>query len=149
MEVHSRPVQHGVNEENVQTRDSANQELLPDSPEATNAGAQAGTKENGHSPPNDVQDDVSISSEDLMDARVLQPVDFKKPEHYPHFFEACKEKGPKYARVAALYTETLENRVGVLEKELLELHYEVGSKERPYEKRQAMPNIVIPRCPLF
>lgn len=134
MEVHSRPVQHGVNEENVQTRDSANQELLPDSPEATNAGAQAGTKENGHSPPNDVQDDVSISSEDLMDARVLQPVDFKKPEHYPHFFEACKEKGPKYARVAALYTETLENRVGVLEKELLELHYEVGSKERPYEK---------------
>lgn len=132
-EVDPQPVQHEGNGEDEQTRDSANQDVAPDSPEAAVAGAQANTEEGGHSHINEIKDDVSVDSSDLRIERESQPYDHRG-QHDGYLVERYKEKGTKYARAAAIYTEGLENRVGTLERELLELQYEVGSKKKPSEE---------------
>ena len=136
-ELPSQPVQHGADGEESQTGVFVKQDLAPDSPEATTAGAQADIKENTHIPILDTSDDdSSIHSSDVEEVRVGQPFNLKG-KHL--LLEKYKEDGPKYARAASIYAEGLEHRVGVLEKELLELQYEVGSKERPdEEERQVM-----------
>lgn len=141
-EAHSQPVWHGGNREDVQTRDSAEKDVAPDSPEAPDIVAQADTKENGHSPTNKIEDDISIASGDIFNEHTSLEADFER-RHEPWLVKHYKEKGTKYARVAALYTEGLETRVGALEKELLELQYEVGSRERPSKERQVMRSISI------
>lgn len=144
-ELPSQPVQHGADGEESQTGVSVKQDLAPDSPEATTAGAQADIKENTHIPTSDASDDdSSVDSSDLEEVRIRQSIELKIP-HTPSLLLKYKENGPKYARAASIYVEGLEIRVGVLEKDLLELQYEVGSKERPDEvKRQVIhdvPNI--------
>lgn len=141
-ELHSHPVQQGQNGEESQTCVSAKQYLAPDSPEATNAGAQAGIKEDGHSPTNDIEDDVSITGAEINITRDRQTYQFEHEDH-SKLAEGYKRSGRKNARAAAIYTEGLEIRVGVLEKELLELQFEVGSKERrnEEEERQVIRNV--------
>ena len=139
-EVHSQPGWHGGNREDVQTRDSAEKDVAPDSPEAPDIVAQADTKEDGHSSTNKIEDDISIDSNDLFNEHTSLETDFER-RHEPWLIKSYKEKGTKYARAAALYTEGLETRVGALEKELLELQYEFGSKERPSEEMQVMRSI--------
>lgn len=132
--VQFQPVQHGGNREDEQTRDSAEHDVDPDSLEAAVAGAQENTQEDRHSPINDIRDDVSICSDDLIEERLFGRTDFRLEES-EHWSKRSKKKGTKYARVAALYTEGLESRVGTLERDLLELQYEVGAKEKPSEER--------------
>lgn len=136
-----QPVQHEGKEELVQTRDSAKQDLAPDSLEATDAGGQADLEEDEHSPTNDIRDDVSIASRTLEREIIEMPWEYRK-QRPDWMVENYKRHGTKYARVAAIYTEGLETRVGTLEKELLELQYKFGSKERPIiEERQVIRSI--------
>ena len=129
-ETHSQPVHHeGVTEE-VQTHNISEHDLGLDSPNAKNVGAQMKAEENDRSPTNDIKDDASISSLQLRLQRDDQPYNFRS-EHPPELTWQYKQDGAKYARTAAVYIEGLENRVMTVEKELLELQYEVGSKERP------------------
>lgn len=132
-EIHSQPVQHGAKEELVQTRDSAKQDLASDSLEATNAGGQADLEEDEHSPTNDIRDDVSIASGSLFRETLATPWNYGK-QRPDWMVERDKRHGTKYARVAAICTEGLENRVGMLEKELLELQYKFDSGERPIKE---------------
>ena len=130
----SQAVQHGEIEEDVQTRHPAKQDLTADSPEHQGASAQADVKEDEHSPTDDIKNDVSISSTELRYDTGGIMLNFKK-EPSRKRFEVHKKNGTRDARAAAIYTEGLELRVGALEREVLELLYEVGSKERPKEER--------------
>ena len=138
----SQLVRDGADEEESQSGDFVKQDLASDPPEATTAGAQADIKEDTHLPTVDTSDDdSSVDGSDLEDVRVRQPIGLKIP-HSLSLMLKYKESGPKYARAASTYVEGLEARVGVLEKDLLELQYEVGSKERPDEvKRQVLRDV--------
>ena len=137
----SQSEQQGENGGEVPTYDPAKLDLTPESPEAVDTGAQADIEVGGHAPVDDIRDDVSISSLDLEMQRERQPNDFSE-EHRGSLVEGYKRQGTKFARAAAIYTEGLENRVGVLERELLELQYKVGSKERHNEERQVLYTIL-------
>lgn len=141
-------VQHGEFEDGVHSQDSTKQELNPDSPEATNAGAQADVQEDGNSPNDDIKDDVSVASYTVRIQRSEQPYDYKD-EHTERLVADYRRDGTKYARVASIYTEGLENRVGTLEREILELQYKFGSKEKPNEERQVISCIPVLRYVLF
>ena len=134
----SQPEQQNVNQVDTQTRDSAQLDVAPDYAEAANAGAQADakqdTKEDGPPPTDNIEDDVSIDSLDVLVERRMQPSSYWMGLD-PSLARKYKDKGAKYARVAAIYTEGLENRVRALEIELLELQYKFGSKERPDKER--------------
>ena len=137
-EAHSQPVQHGGNEEDLQPHEFPHHGLASDSAEAGIGGEQANMKEDEPSPTDDFKDNASIDSQALMIHTIQQHYDYKRGSS-----ESAKHKqyGTKYARVAALYTEGLEIRVRTVEKELLELQYELGSKERPNEGRQVICSI--------
>ena len=142
----SQPVQHGADGEESQTGVLVKQDLASDSPKATTADAQAHIKEDTHSSTVDNSGDASsVDSSDLEDVRIRQPLDVKTP-HYPSLLLSYKESGPKYARAASLHAEGLEARVGVLEKELLELQYGVGSKERPDEVKRQVQRVIPSPC---
>lgn len=142
-----QPMQHRENREAVMTHHLAKLDVALDSPEAADAGGQAESTEDECSPTNDIKDDVSIDSAVLVAERrwlLDGQLDGAKEEHDPTIAWALgpdKRKGTKYARVAAIYTESLEYRVSALETELLKLQYEIGSKERPGEERQVMRSI--------
>ena len=140
-EVPSQPVPHGADGEENKTSGPAKQDLALDSPEATTAGAQADSVEDTPLPVADTSDDgSSIESSDLDDLRIRQ-IRRMRPSHR-RLLEKFKKGGPKHARVASTYTEGLEARVGTLEKDFLELQYEVGSKERPDEvERQVLRDV--------
>lgn len=138
-EVQSQPVQHGGNEEGLQPREFPHHGLASDSAEPGIGGEQANMKEDEPSPTDDFKDSASIDSDALMFHTTEQYVDYKSRQS--ESFAMHKQYGTKYARVAALYTEGLETRVRTVEKELLELQYELGSKERPNEGRQVICNI--------
>ena len=145
-EISSQPVQHGADGQESQSGVFVKQDLARDSPEATTAGAQAEIKEDTHLPTVDTSDDdSSVDSSDLEDVRIMQPLDLKTPP-YPSLLLKYKESGPKYARAASTHAEGLEARVGVLEKDLLELEYEVGSKERPDEVKRQVQRVVPNLC---
>lgn len=135
----SQSTHQGGNGGDAHTHDSAKFGLAPDSPGAAEAGAKAKGKEDGPALTNDLKDDVSVSSIDLECQREDQHNNFKY-KHGPWLEEGYKEKGTKYARAAAIYTEGLEIRVGSLEKELLELQYNFSSKERP-ERQVTRPTL--------
>ena len=139
-DIQSQPEQHGRNREDLQTQDFAKQDVAPDSPETADAGVHSDTREDRQASTNDIRDDVSIASSAIADETGKQPIHITKLHDEDHI-ASFKKKGTKYARVAALYTEGLENRVGALETELLELQYEFGSKERPGEERQVTRSI--------
>ena len=126
----SQLAQHGTDEGQGQTHGFLRHDPASGSPEATDADVRADTKENKHSPANESSDDISIDSVEIRVWRNEQPYDFRDPPGESLSAE-YKRQGAKYARVAAVYTEGLENRVSGIEKELLELQYEFGSKERP------------------
>ena len=134
-EIHPQPVQYGADGEESPTGVFVKQDLARDSPEATIAGAQADTKE-----------DLPID-ETLKDALMVRHHQGLRPGYRQILStEEMKKKGSNYARVASLYTEGLEYRVGDLEKELLALQYEVGSKERVFEgERQVIRDV----CTMF
>lgn len=138
-EVQSQPVQHGGDEEDVQARDSFHHGLASDSDEAESGGENAKLKEDEPSPTDDFKDNASIDSDELMFHSIGQQIDHRRGSSKS--FAMHKQYGTKYARVAALYTEGLETRVRTVEKELLELQYELGSKERPNEGRQVICSI--------
>ncbi len=137
-DIQSQPEQHGRNGEGLQTRDFAKQDVAPDSPETADTGVHSDTKEDGQSSTNDIRDDVSIASSAVVEDTEALPI---KPAKKHDEVTKYKQRGTEYARVAALYTEGLENRVSALEEELLELQYEFGSKERPSEERQVTRTI--------
>ena len=141
-ELPSQPVQDGADGEESQSGVFVKQDLASDSLEATTAGAQADIKEDTHLPTDDTSDDdSSVDSSDFEDVRFRHPIDVKKPLP-PSLMLKYKEIGPKYARAASIYIDGLEARVGLLEKDFLELQYEVGSKERPDEvKRQVLRDV--------
>ena len=86
------------------------------------------------------EDDASIDSSILLrQHRWNLRYSDAKPSGLVTEYKQC---GNKYARVAAVYTEGLESRVHTVEKELLELQYELGSKERPNEGRQVTCSIL-------
>ena len=136
-DVRSQSEQYGGSTEDLITRDLAKLGTIPDSPEAVDAGAQADTKKDGLSRAKDIKDDISIPNIDLRLMKSEQPYNFEE-EHSDDLLASYKRDGAKYARVAALYTEGLQNRVSTLEKDLLELQYKLGSKERPDEERQVI-----------
>ena len=139
-EVPSQPAQHGGNEEDVQACDSLNHGLASDPDEAENGGEHANVKEDEHSPTDDFKDDASIDSDNSSDQNFgILPFG---EEQRRRMVARLKQYGHKYARVAAVYTEGLESRVHTVEKELLELQYELGSKERPNEGRQVTCSIL-------
>ena len=145
-EVLSQPMQHGADGEEPKTGVLAKQGLALDSPEATTAGAHADIRKDTNPPIVDTSDDdSSVDSSDLEDVRIMQPIDHKRP-HSPSLLVKYKESGPKYARAASTHAEGLEARVGILEKELLELQYEVGSKERPDEVKRQVQRVVPTLC---
>ena len=82
----------------------------------------------------------------LVEQRLRQPYDSTDPP-LGSLPEDYKRLGTKYARVAAIYTEGLESRVSGVEKELLELQYEFGSKERPDadERRRVIYSFLNPK----
>ena len=126
----SQLLQHRTDEGEGQTRGFLRHDPASGSPEATDADVRADTKENKHSPTNESSDDISIVSAEIRVQRNEQPYDFRDPQGV--FMTAeYKSQGAKFARVAAIYTEGLENRVSGIERELLELQYESGSKQRP------------------
>ncbi len=139
-DIRSQPEQHGRDGEESQTRDFAKQDVAPDSPESADAGVHPDTTEDMQSSTNDIRDDVSIDSIALYDERRTQRLNLTV-EHDEDEVTRYKQRGTKYARVAAIYTEGLESRVGALERELLELQYKFGSKERPGEERQVTRTI--------
>lgn len=139
-DIRSQPEQHGRNGEDLQTRDFAKQDVVSDSPETADAGVHSDTKEDRQSSTKDIRDDVSITSSAVIEDTKGMPIILSKLLHEEKITQ-YKQRGSKYARVAALYTEALENRVGALERELLELQYEFGSKERPGEERQVTRTI--------
>ena len=138
-DVHSQPLHHGGSEEDVQARGSFHHGLASNSDEAENGGEQSNLKEDGHSPTDDFKDDVSIDSDALDDHQIAHHFDFGRDSS--ELIAKHKQYGSKYARVAALYIDGLEIRVRTVEKELLELQCELGSKERPNEGRQVICNI--------
>lgn len=138
-EVQSQPVQHGGNEEDLQPHEFSQHGLASDSDEAGNGGEQANMKKDEPSPIDDFKDNASIDSQALMIHTIQQHYDYRRGSS--ETFAKHKQYGTKYARVAALYTEGLEIRVRTVEKELLELQYELGSKERPNEGRQVICSI--------
>ena len=138
--VHHQSIQQGDLKEDVQTRDLTKLEVTPESSGSASAGAQARTKEGGQASTNDIKDNVSILSVDQESQRLNQPLDFRID--VPYMTVDYQQNRAKYARAAAIYTEGLENRVSTVEKDLLELQYELGSKERPSEEgRQVICNI--------
>ena len=136
-DVRSQSEQYGGSAEDLITRDLAKLGAIPDSPKAVDAGAQADTKKDGLSRTKDIKDDISIPNVELRLMKERQPYAFEE-EHSDSLLADYKKDGAKYARVAALYTEGLQTRVSTLEKDLLELQYKLGSKERPDEERQVM-----------
>ena len=138
-DVHSQPVHHGGSEEDVQARGSFHHGLALNSDEAENGGEQSNLKEDGHSPTDDFKDDVSIDS-DALDHQQIENYD-DLIRGASRYIADYKRYGTKYGRVAAVYTGSLEIRVRTVEKELLELQYELGSKERPNEGRQVICKI--------
>lgn len=139
-EVQSQPVQHGGDEEDVQARDSFHHGLASDSDEAESGGEDANLKEDEHPHTDDFEDDTSIDALSL-DSQNLHYRNYGR-EQPSRVVAKYKQHGEKYARVAAVYTEGLESRVHTVEKELLELQYELGSKERPNEGRQVTFSIL-------
>ena len=125
----SQPVQHGTDDGEGQTRGFRRHDPASGSPEATDAEARADTKGDEQSPTNEIRDDISIVSRDIRLQRDQQPYDFRDQGN--SMTARYKSQGEKFARVASLYTEGLENRVSEIERELLELQYEFGSKRRP------------------
>ena len=132
-EVLSQPMQHEADGEEPETGVFAKQDLAPDSPEATTAGAQADIEEDTHLPI-----DAMIRMARTIRFRPKAIPEFRRGPSIQEIREDIKEKGSSYALVASMYTESLETRVGVLEKELLDLQYEVGSKERVVKKEKAV-----------
>ena len=140
----SQPVQHGTDDGEGQTRGFRRHDPASGSTEATDAEARADTKEEEHLPTNEIRDDISISSHEIRLQRDQQAYDFRNPP-MESLSAKYKSHGAKYARVAAIYTEGLEHRVSEIEKELLELQYESGSKERPDQERRVIYSVLIPR----
>lgn len=139
-EVQSQPVQHGGDEKDVQARGFFHHGLASDSDEAESVGENANLNEDEHPHTHDFEDDTSMDTEILIDQR-LNLLNYGK-EQSSEMVAKYKQHGDKYARVAALYTEGLESRVHAVERELLELQYELGSKERPNEGRQVTFSIL-------
>lgn len=139
-EVQSQPVQHGGDEEDLQPHEFPHQGLASDSAEAGIGGEQANMKEDEHPHTDDFEDNTSIDTDSL----IFRSYNFRHygRERPSELVARYKQHGDKYARVAAVYTEGLESRVHTLEKELLELQYELGSKERPNEGRQVTFSIL-------
>ena len=142
----SQPVQHETNEGEGQTRDFRSHDPASGSPEATDAGARANEKEDQDTPIDESRDDISIDSTEIRMQRNEQPYDFRDPQRYIMTAE-YRDQGAKFARVAAIYTEGLENRVSGLERELLELQYEFGSKARPdiIKERRVICSVLNPK----
>ena len=138
-EIDSQLVQHGTDEGEGQTRDFRRHDTASGSPEATDADVRANTKEDEHSSANESVDDSSIDSDDINETMMDQPYDFRDRQGV-RATEKYKRQGTKYARVVSIYSVGLENRVSGIERELLELQYEFGSKERPdsHEERRVI-----------
>lgn len=134
-EIRSRSMTQDGNKEDVQIRDAPKLDAAPDPPEAARASAQAGTKEDGQISTDDIKDDVSIASDDLEFERA-RTHRFSGEAYPKSLLKRYKQDGTKYARTTATYIEGLEARVMTVERELLELQYDVGSKARPDEERQ-------------
>lgn len=123
------------NNEDVQIREPPKLDVAPEPPEAARASAQADTKEDGHISTDDTKDDFSIASDDLDFVRVRPRRGLGKTNEKV-LLKRYRRNGAKHARTTATYIETLENRVMTVERELLELQYEVGSKATLDEERQ-------------
>ena len=134
-ELDSQLVQHGTDEGEGQTHGFRRHDTASGSPEATDADVRADTKGDKHSPANESEDDSSIDSHEMADLRADQPLYVGVGQEDPSN-AIYKSQGAKYARVAAIYTEGLENRVSGIEKELLELQYQFGSKDRPDNNKE-------------
>ena len=145
-ELGSQLLQHRTDEGEGQTRGFLRHDPASGSPEATDADVRADTKEIKHSPANESGDHISIDNDEIEDQRVRQPYDFRDPPG-DSLSADYKRQGAKYARAAAIYTEGLETRVSGIEKELLELQYEFGSKERPDsdEERRVIYSVPNPK----
>ena len=139
MEFGSQPVQHGIEEGKGQTCGIRRHDPASGTLEAPDADVRANTKEDEHSSANESVDDSSIDSDDINQDMMDQPYDFRDRQGVSTT-EKYKRQGTKYARVVSIYSVGLENRVSGIERELLELQYEFGSKERPdsHEERRVI-----------
>ena len=134
-EILSQPTQQEGKGDDEHTSECAELDVATDSPDAAGSSARGGTKVKEHALPNDIKDDVGIATDDLVGQKLDQ---LRYPQGWaePSLIGKYRKNGFKYARVASIYVEGLESRVGVLEQELLELQYKIGSKDRPDEERQ-------------
>ena len=138
MDPSSQFVQSEGSKEDVQTRDPSKLDVAPNPPKTASVGTQVGTTEHEQVSTNDFRDDVSIDSLEIDDMRQFQRAQHRYPAGAEVFASRHKKDGKKFLKVAAFYTEILETRVASIEKELLELQYEVGFKERRNERGYVM-----------
>ena len=124
--------------EDVRSRDPSKLDAAPKSADVASVGTQADIKEHEQVSTNDIRDDVSIDSIDMDDTRSFLLETIRDPRGTEYIASYHKKNNTKFSRVAAIYAEILEVRVAVVEKELLELQYEIGSKERRNESRYVM-----------
>ena len=149
VDINAQSVQHERSKEDGQTQDSTKLEAALDPLKAAGAGAQAGTEEVGQSSTDEIEDDVSVNENELEEQKEYlnytnQETHTQSSNTKQYVNTEYKRQGTKYAQVAAIYTQGLEHRVGMVERDLLELQYKLGSKERPKEARQVTWSILHP-----
>lgn len=139
MDAQSGPSEDPGNKNHSPTQDQPQQDTIERVNESQVSDFQ-NISEGQHRHDEDSKEDVRIPDWELKHETEELEMDREDGMLDEYRLKERRERGIKYAKAAAVYTGQLETRVGWLEREVIELQYEIGSKKRPNDERQAKHN---------